>query len=53
MTEVMKWRANVLWHIAMVSARVLCEIRDEGEEELVIIEADFSRATNVTQQLGL
>lgn len=34
----------------MVSARVLCEIRAEGEEELVIIETDFSRTTKVTQE---
>jgi len=51
MTEVMKSRANILWYIAMVSTRVLCEIWAEGDEELVIIETDFSRTTKVTQEL--
>jgi hypothetical protein len=37
----------------MVSARVLCEIWAEGDEELFIIEADFSRIKKVTQQLDL
>jgi hypothetical protein len=35
----------------MVSARVLCEIWAEGGEELVIVEADFSRTTNITPEL--
>jgi hypothetical protein len=45
-------REYILWHIAMVSARVLCEIWAEGDEEL-ITETDFSGTKKVTQQLDL
>jgi hypothetical protein len=53
MTEAMQQRANILWQTARVSARVRCEIWAAGDEDLVIIAADFSSTTKVTQQLDL